>query len=87
MGISLTGYSMPIFWWALLLILLFSVNLGWTPVSGRISVMYWVEPVTDFMLIDALLSDEPGAFGSALSPSDPARRRAGHHAAGGDRAA
>ena len=40
MGISLTGYSMPIFWWALLLILLFSVNLGWTPVSGRISVMY-----------------------------------------------
>ena len=27
--------------------------------------MYWVEPVTDFMLIDALLSDEKGAFGSA----------------------
>ena len=67
MGISLTGYSMPIFWWALLLILLFSVSLGWTPVSGRISVMYWVEPVTNFMLIDALLSDEEGAFGSALS--------------------
>ena len=35
MGASLTGYSMPIFWWALLLILLFSVTLGWTPVSGR----------------------------------------------------
>jgi len=67
MGISLTGYSMPIFWWALLLILLFSVNLGWTPVSGRISVMYWVEPVTGFMLIDSLLSDEAGAFSSALS--------------------
>jgi dipeptide transport system permease protein len=67
MGISLTGYSMPIFWWALLLILLFSVNLGWTPVSGRISVMYWVEPVTNFMLIDALLSDEEGALSSALS--------------------
>src|SRR5258708_3820853 len=28
MGISLTGYSMPIFWWGLLLILLFSVQLG-----------------------------------------------------------
>jgi dipeptide transport system permease protein len=67
MGISLTGYSMPIFWWALLLILLFSVNLGWTPVSGRISVLYWVEPVTGFMLIDSLLSDEEGAFGSALA--------------------
>lgn len=36
MGISLTGYSMPIFWWGLLLILLFSVQLGWTPVSGRL---------------------------------------------------
>lgn len=67
MGISLTGYSMPIFWWALLLILLFSVNLGWTPVSGRISAFFWVEPVTGFMLIDSLLSDEQGAFRSAAS--------------------
>ncbi|HSK38910.1 MAG TPA: ABC transporter permease subunit [Arenibaculum sp.] len=66
MGVSLTGYSMPIFWWALLMILLFSVTLGWTPVSGRLSVMYWVEPVTGFMLIDTLLSDEPEAFWSAL---------------------
>ena len=40
MGISLTGYSMPIFWWGLLLILLFSVQLGWTPVSGRIDAMF-----------------------------------------------
>ncbi|WP_207481087.1 ABC transporter permease subunit [Arenibaculum pallidiluteum] len=66
MGVSLGGYSMPIFWWALLLILLFSVSLGWTPVSGRLSVMYYVEPVTGFMLIDTLLSDEPGAFRSAV---------------------
>jgi len=35
MGVSLTGYSMPIFWWGLLLILLFSVQLDLTPVSGR----------------------------------------------------
>ncbi len=66
MGVSLTGYSMPIFWWALLLILFFSVHLGWTPVSGRLSVMFFVEPVTGFMLIDTLLSDEKGAFGSAV---------------------
>jgi dipeptide transport system permease protein len=66
MGISLTGYSMPIFWWALLLILLFSVNLGWTPVSGRISVMFWVEPVTGFLLIDTLLAGDTEAFWSAL---------------------
>ncbi len=66
MGLSLTGYSMPIFWWALLLILLFSVNLGWTPVSGRISVMFWIEPVTGFLLIDTLLAGDVDAFWSAL---------------------
>ena len=38
MGISLTGFSMPIFWWGLLLIILFSGILQWTPVSGRISL-------------------------------------------------
>ncbi len=67
MGASLTGYSMPIFWWGLLLILMFSVTLGWTPVSGRISIAYDVPPVTGFMLIDSLLSGDPGAFRSALS--------------------
>jgi dipeptide transport system permease protein len=67
MGISLTGYSMPIFWWGLLLILLFSVKLDLTPVSGRISDLYFVEPVTGFMLIDSLLSDQDGAFLSAVS--------------------
>jgi dipeptide transport system permease protein len=67
MGISLTGFSMPIFWWGLLLIILFSGILQWTPVSGRISLLYFVEPVTGFMLIDSLLSGEEGAFTSALS--------------------
>jgi dipeptide transport system permease protein len=66
MGVSLTGYSMPIFWWGLLLILLFSVSLGWTPVSGRISALFWIDADTGFMLIDALRSDEKGAFISAL---------------------
>jgi dipeptide transport system permease protein len=67
MGISLTGYSMPIFWWGMLAILLFSITLGWTPVSGRISVQYFIEPVTGFLLIDSWRSGEPGAFRSALS--------------------
>ena len=66
MTVSLTGYSMPIFWWALLLIILFSGTLQWTPVSGRMSLLYYVEPVTGFMLIDSLFSDEPGAFSSAV---------------------
>jgi dipeptide transport system permease protein len=67
MGASLVGYSMPIFWWGLLLIILFSVQLGLTPVSGRIDVLYFVEPVTGFLLIDTLLSEDDGAFASALS--------------------
>lgn len=67
MGVSLTGYSMPIFWWGLLLILLFSVQLGWTPVSGRIAVKYYIEPTTGFLLIDSLLSEDKGAFWSAVS--------------------
>jgi dipeptide transport system permease protein len=67
MGAALTGYSMPIFWWGLLLIILFSGTLGWTPVSGRISLLFYFEPVTGFMLIDSLLSGQKGAFTSALS--------------------
>lgn len=67
MGLALAGYSMPIFWWAILLILLFSVTLGLTPVSGRIGITYDVAPATGFMLIDSLLSDDSGAFRSALS--------------------
>ncbi|UPQ84475.1 ABC transporter permease subunit [Pseudomonas knackmussii] len=66
MGVSLVGYSMPIFWWGLILIMFFSVGLGWTPVSGRIDLLYDVPPVTGFMLIDTLLSDEEGAFLDAL---------------------
>ena len=66
MGTSLTGYSMPIFWWGLLLILFFSVDLGWTPVAKRLSDDYFVDEVTGFMLIDTLLSDEKGSFLNAL---------------------
>ncbi|MCE3011349.1 MAG: ABC transporter permease [Proteobacteria bacterium] len=57
-GVSLVGYSMPIFWWGLILVMLFSVNLGWLPVSGRISVMYDIDPITGFMLLDTWLSGE-----------------------------
>ena len=67
MGFALVGYSMPIFWWGLLLIILFSGVLGWTPVSGRISLLYFFPPVTGFMLIDSLLSGQEGAFRSAVS--------------------
>ncbi|MFN3547826.1 MAG: ABC transporter permease subunit [Mesorhizobium sp.] len=67
MGTALVGYSMPIFWWGLLLIIFFSGILGWTPVSGRISLLYYFPSVTGFMLIDSLLSGQAGAFKSAVS--------------------
>jgi len=67
MGLSMTGASMPIFWWGLMAILIFSVALGWTPVSGRISDMYYVEPWSGFMLIDSWFSDDKGAFSSVVS--------------------
>jgi dipeptide transport system permease protein len=67
MGIALVGYSMPIFWWGLLLIILFSGTLQWFPVSGRISLLFYFPQVTGFMLIDSLLSGQKGAFSSAIS--------------------
>ncbi len=73
MGLSLTGFSMPIFWWGLLLIMFFSVQMRdiapafALPVSGRLALEFDIEPRTGFMLIDTWLSGEPGAFKSALS--------------------
>ena len=67
MGISVAGASMPIFWWGLMMILVFSVTLGWTPVSGRISDLYDVPAWSGFMLVDSLWSDDGGAFASAAS--------------------
>ncbi len=67
MGIALTGYSMPIFWWGLILILFMSINLHLTPVSGRVDLIkYFYPPVTGFALIDSILSGQKGAFGDAV---------------------
>lgn len=56
---SLLGFSMPVFWLALLLTLFFSLNLGWLPVSGRIDLLYQMKTVTGFALVDAFISDSP----------------------------
>ncbi len=67
MGLSVTGYSMPIFWWGLLLIMLVAERWHLAPVAGRLDLIrYDYDPVTGFMLIDSLLSDEAGAFLDAL---------------------
>jgi dipeptide transport system permease protein len=67
MGLSVTGYSMPIFWWGLLLIMFVGERWGLTPVSGRIDLIkYYFEPVTGFMVVDAWLSGQAGAVKDAL---------------------
>ncbi|MGP3698146.1 ABC transporter permease subunit [Rhodobacter sp. NSM] len=66
MGAALVGYSMPIFWWGLLLIIFFSGILKWTPVSGRIDLLYFFPNGTGFMLYDSLVSGQKGAFVSAM---------------------
>ena len=67
MGLALTGYSMPIFWWGLILVLIMSNTLHLTPVSGRVDLIkFYYQPVTGFMLIDSILSGQKGAFMDAV---------------------
>lgn len=45
MFLTMLGNSMPGFWLALLLVLLFSVRLGWLPSSGIGGIQYYILPV------------------------------------------
>lgn len=56
---SLIAYSMPIFWWGIILLMYFSLNLSITPVAGRLSFLFDIEPVTGFILIDTFISEQP----------------------------
>ncbi|WP_437612886.1 putrescine export ABC transporter permease SapB [Erwinia sp. V71] len=58
-ALALLGFSLPVFWLALLLTLFFSLNLGWLPVAGRYDLLYPLQNVTGFALIDAWLSHSP----------------------------
>ncbi|MGP3591789.1 putrescine export ABC transporter permease SapB [Vagococcus sp. WN89Y] len=66
-AIALLGFSIPVFWLALLLTLFFSLNIGWLPVSGRFDLLYEVKTVTGFALIDAWLSDANGSDAMMVS--------------------
>src|SRR5579862_3435739 len=37
-GVGLVGYSMPVFWLAQMLIVVFAVDLGWLPAQGMLSL-------------------------------------------------
>jgi peptide/nickel transport system permease protein len=53
---SLVGVSMPVFWLGLMLMLIFALTLGWFPMSGRISVGVNLEIITNFYVLDAILT-------------------------------
>lgn len=65
-SLSTVGFAMPLFWWGLICIFFFSVQLGWFPVSGRIDVIHDVTQVTGSYLIDTLLDKNFEAFFSSL---------------------
>jgi peptide/nickel transport system permease protein len=64
--LALTGISMPIFWLAMILIVIFFVNLGWLPFPGRLSTGYAVTSITGLVLVDSLLTLNFPAFWDGL---------------------
>ena len=64
---ALLGISMPNFWFGLILILFFSVQLGWLPTSGQISAYVEFQRITGFLTIDTLLSGNFEAFKEVIN--------------------
>jgi len=63
---ALAGVSMPIFWLGLVFMLIFSLNLGWLPISGRLDVHINLDVVTNFYILDAVLTRNWEALRDAL---------------------
>jgi peptide/nickel transport system permease protein len=53
---ALAGVSMPIFWLGLVFMLIFALNLGWLPMSGRLSVGIELDPITNLYILDAIIT-------------------------------
>ncbi len=65
-SLAILGMSVPWFWIAIMFIYLFSVRMRWFPVGGRIGVGVDYTTITNFILLDQLLTGNWAAFGSAL---------------------
>lgn len=63
---SLMGVSMPVFWLGLVLMLAFSLTLGWFPMSGRLGVETDLTLITNFYILDAILTGNGEALKDAL---------------------
>ena len=53
---SMSGYSAPIFWVALLMIMAFSLHFEFFPVAGRYDLLYEIDHFTGFAIIDSFLT-------------------------------
>ena len=69
MGASLSTLSMPIFWVAIVAIWLFSLQLGWLPVSGRAGPVWEWEGLRHIVLPAATLATTSLAIISRLTRS------------------
>ncbi|MEI4471587.1 ABC transporter permease [Frigidibacter sp. MR17.24] len=67
--IGLIGYSAPIFWLALLGLLVFYANLGWVSGPGRVDISYEYDftATTGILLLDTAMQGRWGAFGNVFS--------------------
>ena len=63
---SLIGVSIPVFWLGLVLMLVFSLNLGWFPMSGRLGVYTNLDIITNFYILDTILMRDWAALKDAL---------------------
>ena len=63
---AILGLSLPIFWVGIMLVILFSIKLRWTPTSGRIGAGVDYDVITNFMFIDLIATGNWDAFGSYL---------------------
>jgi len=63
---ALSGVSFPVFWLAIILIYIFSINLGWLPPSQRLDVSLSFQPITGMFVLDGLLRGRPDVSWNAL---------------------
>jgi peptide/nickel transport system permease protein len=63
---SLIGVSMPIYWLGLMEMMLFAVILNWFPVGGRLDHDIELEVVTNFFLIDSIITGNGEALVDTL---------------------
>jgi peptide/nickel transport system permease protein len=66
MGTAFLGISMPSFWLGIVLIMLFSVQLRWLPVQGRIDYDAGLQTITGFYVLDSLLTGNLAALKSSI---------------------